>query len=78
VLEGKGVLRNHQKLYQDGREVGEITSGGYSPTLERAIGLARIEADADGDLTTTIRGKRLPVRLVKPPFVRNGKACITL
>jgi len=69
VLEGKGVLRNHQKLYDGEREVGEITSGGFSPTLERAIGLARIAGDAGEALQVEIRGRRLPVRLVKPPFV---------
>ncbi len=76
VLEGKGVLRNHQKLFDGEHEVGEITSGGFSPTLGRAIALARISPDAGDDLMVEIRGRRLPVRLVKPPFVRHGKACI--
>ncbi len=76
LLEGKGVLRNHLKLYEGDREVGEITSGGYSPTLERAIGLARIDAQAGDRPEVEIRGRRLPVRLVKPPFVRNGRPCI--
>ncbi|BAO43083.1 glycine cleavage system aminomethyltransferase GcvT [Thiolapillus brandeum] len=76
VLEGKGVLRNHQKLYAGEREVGEITSGGYSPTLEKSIGLARIAADAGDELQVDIRGRRLPVKRVKPPFVRNGKPLI--
>jgi len=78
VLEGKGVLRNHLKLYDGEREVGEITSGGFSPTLGRAIALARVTADAGDDLAVEIRGRRLPVRRVKPPFVRHGKACIEL
>lgn len=77
ILEGKGVLRNHQKLYDGEREVGEITSGGFSPTLERAIGLARIDADAGEKISVGIRSKKLPVKLVKPPFVRNGKSCIS-
>lgn len=78
VLEGRGVLRNHMKLYDDQQEVGEITSGGFSPTLERAIALARVSHDAGGNLTVALRGKQLPVRQVKPPFVRNGKPCIEL
>ncbi|WP_456379744.1 glycine cleavage system aminomethyltransferase GcvT [Thiolapillus sp.] len=76
LLEGKGVLRNQQKLYDGEREVGEITSGGFSPTLERAIGLARISADAGEKISVDIRGRKLPVMLVKPPFVRNGKSCL--
>ena len=78
LLEGRGVLRGHQKLYAGEREVGELTSGGFSPTLERSIGMARLAADADGDLAVDIRGRRLPVRLVKLPFVRQGKACVDL
>ena len=78
VLEGKGVLRDHQHLFDGDREVGEITSGGFSPTLERSIAMARLAADAGERLTVDIRGRRLPVRRAKMPFVRNGKACIEL
>lgn len=73
LLEGRGVLRNHLKIYQGDVEVGEITSGGFSPTMERSVALARIAGDAGDQLTVDVRGRKLPVRLVKPPFVRNGK-----
>ena len=78
VLEGRGVLRGHQKIYDGDREVGEITSGGFSPTLERSIAMARVAADAGESLEVDIRGKRLPLRVVKMPFARNGKAQIEL
>jgi len=78
VLEGKGVLRDHQSLYDGAREVGEVTSGGFSPTLERSIAMARVSADAGATLDVDIRGRRLPVRQVKMPFARNGKVCIEL
>jgi aminomethyltransferase len=78
VLEGKGVLRDHQHLFEGEREVGEITSGGFSPSLERSIAMARVAADAGERLEVDIRGRRLPVRRVKMPFVRNGKACIEI
>lgn len=78
ILEGRGVLRGHQSLYAGDRRVGDTTSGGFSPTLERSIAMARIEADAGEALFVDIRGKRLPVRRVKLPFVRNGKACVEL
>lgn len=78
VLEDKGVLRGHQRLYDGDREVGEITSGGFSPTLERSIAMARVAADAGDALTVDIRGRRLPVRRVKLPFVRHGKAVVEL
>jgi len=78
ILDGKGVLRSHQKLYDGERQVGEITSGGFSPTLERSIAMARVDADAGDSLSVDIRGRRLPVRRVKMPFARNGQACIDL
>lgn len=78
VLEGRGVLRSHQALHAGDEEIGEITSGGFSPTLERSIGLARISADAPESLEVDIRGKRLQVKIVKYPFVRNGQACTEL
>jgi aminomethyltransferase len=78
VLEGKGVLRNHQKVIAGESGEGEITSGSFSPTLQRAIAFARVPGDAAGSCEVDIRGKRLPARIVKPPFVRNGKAQIEI
>ena len=78
VLDGRGVLRGHQKLFDGEREVGEITSGGFSPTLERSIGMARVAGDAGDLLQVDIRGKKLPLKKVKMPFVRNGQAQIEL
>jgi aminomethyltransferase len=78
VLPGKGVLRAHQKVYAGGREVGEITSGSFSPVLDHAVALARIEQDVTGECTVDVRGKQLPVRIVNPPFVRHGKARVTV
>lgn len=78
VLEGRGILRSHQKLYAAGNQVGEITSGGFSPTLERSIALARIETGSPHGLDVEMRGKRLPVKVVKYPFVRHGKLATEL
>ena len=41
LLEDKGVLRNHQRVVVEGVGEGEITSGGFSPTIGRSIALAR-------------------------------------
>lgn len=76
VLEGRGVLRHDQKvLLADGQE-GVITSGGFSPVLGKSIALARLPAKAGGTASVDIRGKTLPVRVVKPPFVRQGRILI--
>ena len=68
--------RAHQKVYAGEREIGEITSGSFSPWLDRAIALARLDADAAGDITVDVRGRRLAVRVVTPP-VRNGKVRVS-
>lgn len=76
ILQDRGVLRDHQKLFDGDTEIGEITSGGFSPTLNQSIALARVNADVENSCSVAIRGKQLPVKIVKPPFVRAGKACV--
>jgi aminomethyltransferase len=78
VLETRGgVLRGHQKVGCKSGE-GEITSGTYSPTLGVSVALARVPAGVKiGDTCTVdLRGKPTAVRVVKYPFVRNGKSCL--
>ncbi len=76
LLEDRGVLRNHQKVVVDGIGEGEITSGGYSPTLGKSIALARLPAGDYDHAQVEVRGKLLNVRIVSTPFVRNGQVCI--
>jgi aminomethyltransferase len=71
VLDEKGVLRHGQGVFTAAGE-GEILSGTFSPTLGKAIALARVPAGELGAVEVDIRGKRLPVRVVKYPFVRDG------
>jgi aminomethyltransferase len=78
LLLERGVLRSHQKVSAGQAGEGEVTSGTFSPTLERSIGLARLPAAAAGEVQVDIRGKQMPARIVKPPFVRNGRALIEL
>ncbi len=74
ILEGKGVLRAHQKVivYDDGE--GEITSGTFSPTLGVGIALARVPVTTGDFCRVEVRGKLRPVKVIKPPFVRHGKS----
>ena len=74
VLDEKGVLRHGQKVLTANGE-GEILSGSFAPTLNKAVAFARIPAGAPGEVRVDIRGRELPVRLVKYPFVRDGKPC---
>ena len=75
VLEGRGVLRPGYTVVTRSGE-GLTTSGTFSPTLGKAIALARVPAQAEGACEVEIRGKLYPAHLVKPPFARNGKACL--
>ncbi|HEY2274437.1 MAG TPA: glycine cleavage system aminomethyltransferase GcvT [Steroidobacteraceae bacterium] len=77
LLEDRGVLRDHQKVLVAGVGEGEITSGTFSPTLERSIALARVPAATPERVQVDIRGKLLNARVVKPPFVRFGKSLVT-
>jgi aminomethyltransferase len=73
VMDEKGVLRHGQKVLTAQGE-GEVLSGTFSPTLGKAIAFARIPAGAPGEVRVDIRGKEVPVRVIKFPFVREGQA----
>ena len=57
---------------------GKVTSGTFSPTLGKSIALARLpSAVAVGDtVKVAVRDKSLAARVVKPPFVRNGRVLV--
>ena len=76
LLLDKGVLRNHLRVVTDQGD-GEITSGSYSPTLQKSIAMARIPAGVSGEVEVEMRNKLLKARIVKLPFVREGKSMLT-
>ncbi|HEV7613725.1 MAG TPA: glycine cleavage system aminomethyltransferase GcvT [Steroidobacteraceae bacterium] len=86
LLEDRGVLRSHQKVLVAGTAanvggsaaplLGEVTSGTFSPTLNRSIALARVPKTAALGVQVEIRGKLHDASIIKPPFVRHGKALI--
>ncbi len=76
VLEERGVLRAHQVVRIANVGEGEITSGSFSPTLSKSIAWARVPIATADRAEVEIRGKWYPVRVVKPTFVRLGKALI--
>jgi aminomethyltransferase len=75
--EDRGIPRPHLRVLRDGgsdgEPVGEVTSGTFSPTLRRGIGLALLSTSAgiaEGEtVVIDIRGRRSRMRVVKPPFV---------
>jgi aminomethyltransferase len=72
VAEGRQPLRDGAEVQSNGRVVGVLTSGNFSPMRECGIGLALVEADAellDGDAVTVVqRGRDLLANLVRPPL----------
>lgn len=72
VMDEKGVLRHGQAVFSNAGG-GEILSGTFSPTLSKGIALARVPAGEVGAVEVDIRGRRHPLRVVKYPFVRDGK-----
>jgi len=80
VLEDRGVLRGHQKVIVPGlpdANEGEITSGTFSPTMEKSIALARVPRATADRVQVEVRGKLLNARVVKAPFVRKGQVLIS-
>ena len=78
VLSDRAVLRSHQKVIVPAVGEGEVTSGTFSPTLERSIGLARVPSQTTDRCEVEIRGRLLAATVVRPPFVRHGRIAIAL
>jgi len=76
VLQGRGVMRSHMKVRFANGAAGETTSGGFAPSMKQSIALARVDARHAGDCEVEIRGQWVAARIVKTPFVRNGKVLV--
>ena len=73
-MQGRHIARHGYAVQQQGEAVGEITSGSFSPTLERPIALAYVPkklAKSGQELDVVIRGKTHPGVVVKKPFYRS-------
>lgn len=78
MMKERGVLRAHQKIsFPDRDDEGEITSGTFSPTLGCAIALARVPAGVGEEAAVEIRGRQVPVTIVRPCFVRHGRSQVS-
>jgi glycine cleavage system T protein (aminomethyltransferase) len=72
-MDEPGIPRHGQTVRRDGAEVGQVTSGIKSPTLDRCIGLAYVAtaaAEEGTSLAVDIRDRRLAARVVPRPFYR--------
>jgi len=74
-LEGRAIARHGHPVLHEGEEVGRITSGTFSPTLEVPIALASVRAECGRPgtaLAVEIRGRTEPAVVVRRPFYRRG------
>jgi aminomethyltransferase len=71
----RGIARDHFPVYLEDEPIGHVTSGSYSPSLEKSIGLTYlpVDRDAEAQLYVEIRGKRLAAKPVKTPFLRKDR-----
>jgi aminomethyltransferase len=75
IMDDKGVLRHDQRVLTANGE-GRVLSGTFSPSIGKAIALASVPTGELGAVRVDIRGKEMPVRVVKPSFVREGKVLV--
>ncbi|MDE0066629.1 MAG: glycine cleavage system aminomethyltransferase GcvT [Acidimicrobiaceae bacterium] len=71
LVEGRRPPREGQTVSSNGEEIGFISSGNFSPILERGIAMAFLRPDiAPGDeVTIHVRGTEAPAVVTTPPFV---------
>ncbi len=73
---GKGIPRHGYKVFKDGREIGEVTTGTQSPMTKRNIGLVLMDAanaEIGKEVEIEIRGKLIPAVVVETPFYKRVK-----
>jgi aminomethyltransferase len=73
---GRGIARPHYTVVADGQEIGEVTSGGPSPTLGKNIGLAYVgiaHATIGTEVEILIRGEPVRAKIVPAPFYKRKR-----
>jgi aminomethyltransferase len=75
-IEGRGIAREGHKVVRGDEAVGHVTSGTWSPTFEKALGMAYVPvemAEPGSGIEIEVRGRRLPAKVVALPFYRRAK-----
>jgi aminomethyltransferase len=74
-LEGKRIARQGTPVMKNGKVVGEVTSGTFSPTLQKSIAMGFVEAGLAGEgteLSADLKGVMNPAKIVKLPFYKRA------
>ena len=67
----RGIPRSHYEVYADGKKIGYVTTGSFSPTLKKNIGLALIDIEytkEETEIEISIRNKNIKAKVIKKPF----------
>lgn len=67
----RGIPRSHYEVYSDGKKIGYVTTGSFSPTLKKNIGLALIDteyAKVGTEIEISVRNRNLKAIIIKKPF----------
>lgn len=75
-IRGRGIARPGHTVVDGERVLGQVTSGSWSPSLERAIGMAYLPMafqEVGAEIAIEVRGRRLPARVTALPFYRRPK-----
>lgn len=76
-FESKRAAREHDKVFSNHVEIGEVTSGSMAPSLGVAVAMAFVKSEFAGEgevLDVEIRGRKFPAKVVSLPFYRSGTA----
>ncbi len=68
----RGVPRSHYEVYAGEQKIGEVTTGTFSPTLKKNIGLALVDAayaEIGHSIEIAVRGKHIKAEIIKTPFL---------
>ena len=75
-IQGRNIARSHNIIKDNNNIIGEVTSGTYSPTLNKSIGLGYISnksLDINSEITIEIRSKNISAKITKIPFYKRSK-----
>lgn len=73
-MKERDIPRPHFKILKEGKEIGGVTSGTYSPSLKKGIGMGYVKIDyasVGTEIEILIRKKETKAMIIKPPFYKN-------
>jgi aminomethyltransferase len=75
-MEERGIARHGYKVFKEDRDIGEVTSGTFTPTLQKAVGLAFVPvsySEPGTEIFIQIRNHHTKARVVGLPFYKRQK-----